>query len=241
MLLSKGISLIKKKIYCIFLWIKRAVYQEILIIGDSHANVFHNKQFKSYFSTFFFDIVVVGGATVSGLNNPNSKTNSFSIFLNKLKSSKASTTIILLGEVDTGFVIWYRAEKHKTPLLVMLDMAIENYQNLIMEISKKSRVICISTPLPTIKDENNWGDIANARKNIKATQLDRTNLTLLFNNRMHEFCKKCGFVYLSFDEESIGEKGIVKKCLLNSNPNDHHYDMEKYASMIIDKLKNFIG
>jgi len=122
----------------------------------------------------------------------------------------------------------------------MLNKAIKNYQKLIIDVSKKSRVICISTPLPTIHDGNSCGDVANARNDVNATQLQRTELTLRFNKEMQKFCESNGYVYLSFDEESVGENGLVNPCLLNSDPNDHHYDMEKYADMIISKLKKSI-
>lgn len=216
------------------------MFDEVLVIGDSHANVFRSRKLKSCFPRHFFNIIVIGGATVSGLKNPNSRTQALPIFLNSLKNSKAATTIVLLGEVDTGFVIWYRAEKYKTPVAVMFDQAIENYKNLIMEISKKTRVICISTPLPTIGDENALGDVANARKEVKATQRQRTELTIEFNKQMKEFCEGNGFTYLSFDQESIGENGLVNPWLLNSDPKDHHYDWQKYADMIVNKLKNSI-
>lgn len=216
------------------------MFDEILVIGDSHANVFYSRKFRPYFPHHFFNVVVVGGATVSGLKNPNSTTQALPIFMDSLKNSKAATTIVLLGEVDTGFVLWYRAEKYKTPVEIMLDQAIENYKNLLIEISKKTRAICISTPLPTIPDENVWGDIANARKDVKATQLQRTDLTIEFNKKMKEVCEGNGFTYLSFDDESIGENGLVDPWLLNSDPNNHHYDRQKYADMIIKKLKDCI-
>ena len=111
---------------------------------------------------------------------------------------------------------------------------------LLLEISKKSRVICISAPLPTIRDGNDWGDVANARKHVSASQRERTALTLLFNGRMQEFCERRGFTYLSFDAASLGDDGLVDPRLLNANSSDHHYDRERYADMIIDRVRSSI-
>ncbi len=207
------------------------------MLGDSHALVFTSKQFKTYFPNHFFNVLYVGGATVSGLQNPNSRTQALPIFRQTLENSRAETTIIILGEVDTGFVIWHRAEKHQTQVEVTLDTAIENYQSLLTTISKKSRVICISAPLPTIRDGQDWGKIANFRKGIKATHRQRTDLTIQFNKRIQEFCQKSGFFYLALDEESLGRNGLVRDDLINSNPNDHHYGREVYAKMIIAQFK----
>lgn len=55
---------------------KQNVYKEILVIGDSHASVFKNTEFLKAFPNHFMNVVSIGGATVSGLKNPNSQTQS---------------------------------------------------------------------------------------------------------------------------------------------------------------------
>lgn len=224
----------------LLLYLKKIYIKEILVLGDSHAAVFSHETISSSFPNYIFNIISVPGATVSGLENPNSKTQAFQIFADNIKLSKAKITIVLLGEVDTGFVIWYRSEKYKTSVSEMLEKALENYQNLLLLLKKTSRVICISTPLPTIKDGQVWGEIANARREIKATQLQRTELTIKFNNLMKSFCSGNKITYLSLDEDSIGENGLVRNGLLNSNPASHHYSKHFYAEMIIKKLEKVI-
>lgn len=223
------------------LQIKNLFRQEIMVLGDSHAAVFKHELISSSFPNYYFNIVCVPGATVSGLENPNSKTQAFQIFMSCIKNSKAKTTIVLLGEVDAGFVIWYRAEKYKIQVSEMLETALSNYQKLLSTLLETSQVICISTPLPTIKDGQDWGEVANARKDVKATQLERTKLTIQFNALMQDFCNKNGIRYLSFDNESIGENGLVDSRLLNFNSTSHHYAKHVYAEMIISKLKKCIA
>jgi hypothetical protein len=219
---------------------KRLFRTEILVLGDSHATVFSHKLFKATFPKYFFDVVSVGGATVSGLDNPNSKTRALPIFRKALKRSKALTVIVMLGEVDTGFVIWYRAERNNSPVDVMAERAIQNYRQLLNELSNDFRVICISTPLPTIQDGQNWGEIANLRKKVQASQFQRTQLTHTFNQKIKEYCEQINISCVMLDGESLGEDGLVKKELLNSNANDHHYDFDKYAIMIISRLKGVL-
>lgn len=220
--------------------LKRALYQEILVLGDSHAAVFEENNFRYAFPDIIFNVVSVGGATVSGLENPNSKTQALPIFRRAIAKSKAKIVIVLLGEVDTGFVIWYRAEKYNASVFNMLDNALTNYKKLLQELANERQVICLSTPLPTIKDGDTMGEVANARKEIKATQLQRTQLTLEFNDKMRNFCESKGIIYLSYDDESINADGIVAEYLLNDNSADHHYNNHVYAEMIIKKLKEFI-
>lgn len=213
----------------------------VLIIGDSHVAVFLNKHLRRAFPNWYFKVSMVGGATASGLENPNSKTQAYKIFRNSILSTPADKTIMLLGEVDTGFVIWYRAEKYGASVEEMLGRAVDNYVRLIQEAKGNSEIICISTPLPTISDNQDWGEVANERKNIRASQKERTELTLLFNKKMREKCLSMGATFISLDRESQGEDGLVKRSLLNSDPSDHHYEQSRYAEILVSKLRIHLG
>src|SRR5687767_9103177 len=99
-------------------WFSR---ERILVLGDSHASVFKHWRFRFHLPRSRFQLCIVGGATVSGLDNPNSKTQAAAHFENALLSSNPTRIITLLGEVDTGFVIWYRAKKYRQPVESLLD------------------------------------------------------------------------------------------------------------------------
>jgi hypothetical protein len=214
------------------------IHKEILVLGDSHAAVFSDARLRAEFPLHSFNVVAVGGATASGLENPNSKTQSSPIFLEAVKKSAAATVLVLLGEVDTGFVIWYRAEKYKAEVSEMLLTALTSYQSFLTLLRDQRRVICLSAPLPTITDGQEWGAVANARRDVRASQLERTMLTIGFNESMRKFCESNGIEYLDFDDESIGKEGLVDSKLLNSNPLDHHYEPRAYLKMMIPKLRS---
>lgn len=213
---------------------------EILVLGDSHAAVFSDARFRAEFPLHSFEVVSIGGATASGLENPNSKTQSAPKFLDALGKSRAGTVVVLLGEVDTGFVIWYRAEKYEAELSQMLLSALTSYQDFLTVLKDGHRVICLSAPLPTIPDGQEWGEVANARKDVRASQMERTTLTIRFNAGMKRFCAENGIDYLDFDDQSMGEDGLVDKRLLNSNPLDHHYEPCAYMEMMVPKLQKLL-
>lgn len=214
--------------------------EEILVLGDSHVNVFYNIMLEHKFTGKYFNVVSVGGATVSGLENPHSITQAMPIFQRKIKKSKAKLCIVSLGEVDTGFVIWYRSEKNNASVEKMMNAAIMNYTSFLETLSNTFQVICISTPLPTIRDKQNWGKIANARKYVKATQKQRTDLTLRFNQIIGNFCGEKGILFVSLDEKSLDKNGTLKKELFHNNPNDHHYNSKTYSKMLIKELQKLI-
>jgi len=214
--------------------------REILILGDSHTPVFNHPSFKKSFPELIFKVVTVIGATASGLENPNTKTQAYPIFKKALKHSSAEKVIIMLGEVDTGFVIWYRAKKYQESVSAMADRAFASYSKFLLEVAARFKVVCISTPLPTIRDGSDWGDVANARKEVTATQLERTALTLLFNRQMQAFCKQHNICYIMLDSVSLGEDGVVTSELINCNPNDHHYEPDIYSRLLIERLKDVL-
>lgn len=115
-----------------------------------------------------------------------------------------------------------------------------SYTDFLKILSNKFQLICVSTPLPTIRDGQNWGKIANARKDVKATQKQRTDLTLKFNEVIGNFCTENNIRFVSLDKKVLGENGILKPEFFHSDPNNHHYNPEIYSKMLIGELKNFI-
>ncbi|MDR3097107.1 MAG: SGNH/GDSL hydrolase family protein [Paraburkholderia sp.] len=215
--------------------------EDILVLGDSHVLVFNCAYMAQAFPDHHFNVVEVPGATVSGLPNPNAATGAKQKFEEAANTTKARRVIIMIGEVDTGFVIWYRAQKYGTSVDDMTQLALTNYQQLLLDLGKRFDVACISTPLPTIRDGADWGEVANLRKEISATQRERTELTLAFNNAMEKFCASNGIAYLMLDKDSLGDSGVVKDSLLNKDPRDHHYDAKEHARMIAALLQPWIG
>lgn len=202
---------------------------EILVLGDSHAEVFRHRDVAP--PGYYFKIVSVGGATISGLQNPNSATQALPIFEKAIKRSKGEICVTLLGEVDTGFVIWYRANKHDFNVAEVLEQTVNRYIEFIEKIPREKHVLIMSTPLPTIQDGQEWGEIADARREITASQRQRTELTLQLNQSMKRYAKGRGVMFIDLDARSLGKDGLVDPDLLNANQFDHHYDVEKYIKL----------
>src|SRR6185369_4540208 len=93
-----------------------------------------------------------------------------------LQSHRPTQVVTLLGEVDTGFVIWYRAKKYQQPVESMLSLAVSNYGRLLDACRERAPVIVVSAPLPTIRDGQDWGEIANLRREVDASLKERTDL-----------------------------------------------------------------
>lgn len=221
---------------------KRIVFgkKNVLIIGDSHAGVFDHEGFKSRFPDYEFTVVSVGGATISGLDNPNSKTQAMPIFRKFYYNLKPDLVITQIGEVDTGFVLWYKAERSGSPVELLLEQAMTNYEKMLKEFSVPDQTIVVSAPLPTIKGGQALGEVANARKSISATQKSRINLTLDFNQKLHHLCDSLGCHFVNLDKDSPNEKGNVRENLLSTDPCYHHYDSGQYREMLLEHIENYL-
>ena len=186
-------------------------------------------------------IKVVHGATATGLANPNSKTRALSVFENYLKEevNKDDYVVFQLGEVDCGFAIWYRAEKHGLSVQKQTQLAIDNYSSLIQRssaINGKKTIIC-SAVLPTIQEGISFGEVANLRKEVKANIKERTQLTLYFNSMLKKLAEKNSLAFIDLDRSLLNEKtGFIHPRFLHKDVTNHHLDPSKLAKIISKKL-----
>jgi len=206
----------------------------VLVLGDSHSSVFNIVNYKRLFRHYNFKVIAVGGATASGLKNPNSNSNAYKIFESALEKEKHDYVLTMLGEVDTGFVIWYRSQIDHIEIGESLEKTVNTYCDFLNKIN--SRKIVISAPLPTIKDNQDWGEIANLRKDVNVTQKNRTLLTLEFNSRIEAFCAWKKIKYLNLDQFVLGHNGLLDDEYYSLDRNDHHYNQKVFAKLLGNKL-----
>lgn len=212
----------------------RLVGRKILVLGDSHAAVFRHVYWRLALFAWPLRTVSVGGATASGAENPNSTTRSSERYEAALLLRDYSGILVTLGEVDTGFLIWQRAKSKGISVEESYRKTIDQYFSFLAKLKGYAPVCVVSTPLPTIGDEveKSWGEIANLRKEIEASQLERTDLTLRFNRDVALFCEGSGIGHISLDQQSLGADGLVRGELLNRDSRDHHYQDLPYCRML---------
>jgi len=215
---------------------RRAGQREVLVLGDSHVLPFLRMPVPVRLDGDFWRVISVEGATVSGLPNPRAKTQAMQRFGDALGDTNAREVVVCLGEVDTGFVIWHRAQAHEESVEAMLAQALSAYRALIEHIAERHRVTLISAPLPTIPDGPAHGEVARQRAGIRASQAERIALTRRFNDAMAQWARENGIHYLHLDAESLGPDGRVRADLLNPDISDHHYDRDAYRRLLLFAL-----
>ncbi len=209
-----------------------------MCLGDSHIRVFYSVRVPGV----WFQVKAVRGATASGVLNPNSTTQSLAIFTARLREAKRWQPIVLqLGEVDCGFVIWHRAQRHGLSIDEQLTSTLDSYATFIESVIGMGfeRVIVLSVPLPTIGDlQSEWGgDVANLRTEVTATKAERTGLTLRFNSGLRERCESIGAVFVDITTGHLDPAtGLLDPRFLRATHANHHLATEPYAQLVSGEL-----
>ncbi len=207
----------------------------VCCFGDPNAIVFRMLNADQRFSGTRFQVVSVRGATAFGLGNPNSQTNALQVFQDELaRLQPAQPILFMMGEVDAGFLIWLRAKTRNRSVESCMADALQRYTSFLAGVHRDHPSLIVSAaPLPTIPDGEIHGKVANARREVDASQRARTDLTLEFNRRLKDWCTAHGVCFLDLDAYSLDEKtGLVSAGLLNRNPGDHHYNQAAFADLI---------
>lgn len=215
--------------------------KKILVLGDSHAHVFKAGKFAIKFPEYQWSLKYVMGATLLGLQNKNSKTKALEQYRESLDEVKPDVIVTLLGEVDIGFHVWFKNKANDEPIEKTMERALESYKLFWSELKEfTENIICISVPLPTIPDTDKVGDVALSRKFVDASQLERTEATLLFNRKLCDMAVAQNIRFMNLDEESLGHDGLVKADLMHPNRFDHHYFGLTYSNMLVDGLAELL-
>jgi len=207
----------------------------LAFLGDSHVDYLALAARRGYFGRRRYGACAVSGATALGLRNPNGRTNSVAIlnaYLARLRSD--AIVVFQLGEVDCGFIIWYRAQKYHESVETQLEQSVAGYFSFIDKAREygRRRVIVTGATLPTIADGQNWGEVANARREVKASLAERTALTLRFNAGLAEGAKRRSLPFVDVSNDMIDDAtGVLRREFLNPDQRNHHLDKERAAAV----------
>ncbi|WP_372396107.1 hypothetical protein ABMY26_12820 [Azospirillum sp. HJ39] len=194
-------------------------------VGDSHVQSF---EIAATFGLFRRPsrFLVVPGATAVGLRNPESHTQAIVQFQQALLPVLPGVVpVIQLGEVDCGFVIWWRAQTLGEPVDAQLTESISAYACFIDSLidAGYGRVVVTGAVLPTIPDGQRQGAVARARHTVTASLRQRTDLTLRYNERLAAEAARRGLPYIDISARVLDTgTGLIAEAYRSPNPRDHH-------------------
>jgi hypothetical protein len=211
----------------------------VLCLGDSHVGIFQRVRVPGV----WFRQYSIGGATASGILNPISQTESFKLFTARLARARSwHHILLLLGEVDCGFLIWHRANRLGLTVDEQLELTLDSYTTFITGLLGQGfkSVIVLSAPLPTIDDSGEAaGPVASLRVAVTATKAERTELTLRFNAELQKRCVQLGVMFIDATSGHLDpETGLVDRHFLRANARNHHLAPGPYGDLIAAELSH---
>lgn len=221
----------------------------IYYLGDSHVRYFRRAAQQGLLAPGELTGLEVGGATAVGMRNPNAKTNAIGRYREWIGDKPRDAVVVThLGEVDCGFVIWYRAAKYDERVQAQARQSVEAYFEFVDELIDAGfqRIVITGATLPTISDEDLVGEVVEKRSSITATQRERTDLTLQYNRALAGEAQRRGLPFVDIANDVIDPTtGVVSRRLRNRNPEDHHMDVDiaavHWARVLRPVLADFNG
>lgn len=219
--------------------------KKILFIGDSHLGVFEYIFDHQLLTPHFINCDVVGGATAYGVLNNHSITKSFVRFTHALQRFQHSDlVVIMLGEVDCCYLLWKKANGKPESAMALLPKCMEGIQRVINktnELIPNAEIVLAGAVLPTIKDEQYLSQESVMRREITATQRERTELVLAFNAELHALAKSNECHYLDITAATLDQNtGLLNDDFLLDELIDHHQSQAKTANLWVRELRQLI-
>lgn len=228
-----------KKYVILMVWITKTfsrLWQPVFCMGDSHVSVWN--YVDKYAGSFLprFVPFMVQGATALGLANPNSKTNALNEYRQMLARLPSSSAVLFnLGEVDCGFLIWFVANREGISEEVIFERALSNYTSFLEKTVLQGFVVMVTAAaMPTIGDGEPVGAVARLRGSVRATQVQRTEMTRRWNAAIKLFCAAHRITFIDTDHLLLDTKtGLIRAVFKHSDPGDHHLDPHSYAAVLL--------
>lgn len=220
------------------------VAKNLIAMGDSHLEALKYAAELGLLDVEKFAFSIVPGATAVGLRNPNSFTDAINTFRGSLKEqSRKSLVLVHLGEVDCGFVIWWRAKKFRESVLCQFLQSLRAYDAFLREmIDAGFRNICIvGASLPTISDGVDFGEVANKRSEVDVAIEFRTRLTIAYNKKLKSKAEGLGLSYFDITDAVLDRKTkLISEFFKNPDPSDHHLDKDKVVGIWVAEVNKLL-
>jgi hypothetical protein len=215
----------------------------LIALGDSHLEALKFAVDLNLLNARS-DFSIVPGATAVGLRNPNSLTNAINLFKEALSPQPRDAHVVIhLGEVDCGFVMWWRALKNGETIDTQFDESMDAYRQFLNEVLEMgfTRVCVTGASLPTIGDGVDMSEVANKRSEIGVSLRERTALTLRYNLGLAHMAAGLKLSFFDIGEALIDRStGVIHEFFKNPDQTDHYLDKSKVVGIWAERCNAFV-
>lgn len=211
----------------------------LICIGDSHAEAMWLVREQRMLPKTRVEVVAVGGATASGVQNPNSRTNALGRFRPWLDELNPRLTVLAcLGEVDAGFLVFARDGDPADNTTRAVDRYTEFLQREVVD--RGARLIVVTVIPPIIEDYSTWAGPRGQKRDIDATWQQRRETTDLFNTNLQKWATLADVSVINLDNTVRDvHSGRVLIPFRHPDPDDHHLNPDLHAELLAIELRRF--
>jgi hypothetical protein len=215
--------------------------RKILGLCDSHGGVLEYIHDHDLLRPHLINCEIVGGATAYGLGNDESITQAFRKFTRAVaRFADYDTMVIMLGEVDCCVAMWNRAERRQEPVFEQIAPALRGIQRLVdwLRVQGKRDIVILGSILPTVADAERALQLDAMRQAIRASQRQRTELVLAFNEQLRQLAQRNELPYIDVTAATLNrDTGLVDSTFLVDGTVDHHLSQDKSAPLWAARLR----
>jgi lysophospholipase L1-like esterase len=216
--------------------------RRILVLGDSHCGIFEYCFDHGMLVPHWLNCDIVGGATAYGLNNDASVTQAWQKFDHALRRfASYDVVVIMLGECDCSFALWKKAQHLNVPPESLIEHSLAGIRRLVLKIrnapkSNVRTIILAGAILPTVDDLSTPIQDNELRREVGASQAQRTALVLAFNEKLEQQAATLDIPYFDLTAQIIDrETGLIDQRFVG-RADDHHLSFPAGAQLYCSAL-----
>jgi hypothetical protein len=211
--------------------------RKILVLGDSHCGGLEYCFDHGLLAPHWLNCEIVGGATAYGLRNDHSATQAWQKFGRALhRFSDFDVVMILLGECDCSYALWKKAERLGVSPDSLIECSMDGIRRLVLKIqnapaSNVSKIILAGALLPTIDDLAAPNQDNVQRREINASQAERTFLVLAYNEKLQQMAAALNIPYFDLTPQIMNANtGLIDQRFVGRTE-DHHVSFPASAHL----------
>lgn len=207
----------------------------IICLGDSHSSVFSQEERivsqwpkKDYKVFSKFKPIRIGPSTAYNLEK---KVNLLNKILNRTFYLSKDYVLFCFGEVDIRAHIIKQSKLQNKDSEYLIKECVDRYIDAIKKVNPKRPIKkAIFAPIASWTEEKPYNGPS------FGTNIERNNVTKIFNNYLNQVCLENEFKFISIFEEMLNKDGSTNSIYLDDFGTGIHLS-QKSMPLILKKLK----
>lgn len=209
----------------------------IYLLGDSHIRMLDSKEAGDFDRDILFKMLWGASFTAYSLDSHKDE-----ILAALSKADKSNWIIMVYGEIDCRYRIYYHHQTGNIPMDVVVENTVCNYFDFIQHLNSLGYKICVSSVMPTMRVGGLWmGDpLQTLEHGHGGSDEDRRYITEVLNAKLKHRCWKLEIPYLNLYPYLVDPiDGLTRDDMAYSERDHMHY--RYIGDLAVKVIKETLG